>query len=146
MKIKITIKPIAYWHYFEKIRLLRNKNALNMTNNSQEVSFFQQVKFFIKYFCSKSYIFIGLDEKSFLGYIYLSPHGEYYNLSIVVDSSFRRIGVGDAFFKYILPKFNLIRSEIYNWNIASINLHLKYGFQLIENDSEKSIYIYKKFD
>lgn len=144
MKTKIIIKRLTYLHHFEKIRILRNINASSMTNNSEEISFFQQVKFAINFFYSKSYIFIALDGKYFLGYVYLSPYGDYYNLSIVVDSSFRRIGVGDALLRYILPKFNLIRSEIFNWNTASINLHLKYGFQFIESYNDKSIYIYNK--
>jgi ribosomal protein S18 acetylase RimI-like enzyme len=120
------------------VRDIRNETRNFMTNSQNEISFFQQIRWFFKYYLpsKEQTIFLILDPESYLpmGYLGLREKGKELLITEAFKESSRGKGFGSLCLDFLLTKYTpaknkTIVAEILEDNLPSQKLHQKFGFE-----------------
>lgn len=81
-------------------------------------------------------VYVAIYNQQIIGFSIINPHSNNYDYPLHVKIATlpqqRKNNIANILFEYILSRYSAIVANIRSHNIASINLHKKYGFKQID--------------
>ena len=121
------------------LRQLRNEVRLNMTGSTNLISLIDQIQFyFLK--PANTPIYIAFLKNKRVGYLLIRHTNNAYWLTEAILSKHRHLGIATALINFAKERYSPLKAEIQKSNQASINLHIKSGFILLDSYENLAIY------
>jgi len=135
----VVMRPAVSLADFLYCRRLRNEVRLNMTGDTEPISLFRQLKFYLSRPAGID-IYIAWVEGRRAGYLLLRPQQGSTLITEAIDGAFRRRGIGAAMIRFALAHHADLTADILNSNTASVALHRSCGFVFVSEAKGVSTY------
>jgi L-amino acid N-acyltransferase YncA len=147
----LTIEPLSHLEEALELALVRNQCRLMMTQDQKEIIPIEQKKWFETFYCEQDpkhyHVWLLKESGKIIGYFAAKEGGEGFYVTEAIREKQRGQGLGSFLLKTMIGHKLFIGrtlfADIFKDNIASIQLHKKYGFvvysELQENITRYSL-------
>lgn len=138
---KLNIKLATSFADYMFTRKLRNEVRVNMTEFTGEITFLQQVVFWM-HKPNNIQLYVASIKSERVAYLLLRFSSKRCFITEVVDRAHRNMGIGSSLIDFAKTKSIMLTAEILKTNTSSLYLHEKNGFEHVKTDGSKEIYEY----